>query len=223
MTHISFTRIWQDAAAKKGGEAVLEALLPQPKTAAQLAQIPDDRWLSDMSKRLFQAGFVWKVVEAKWDGFEAAFDGFKPAPLAFMSDEDIGRLVSDPRIIRNGQKIRAVRDNASFIMDLAREHGGAGAFFGGWPSTDLIGLLEVMKKRGSRLGGMTAQYYLRMMGRDCFILSADVTAALIRYQVIDRPATGKAALRATQTAFNQWMAESGRGLSQISRTLAAVI
>lgn len=223
MTKTSFEQIWQDACDKKGGEDTLEALLPSPKTARQLKKISDDRWLSEMTKRVFQAGFVWKVVEAKWDGFEDAFDGFDPGPLSFMTDEDMDRLVSDKRIIRNGQKIKAVRDNASFITDLAQEHGSAGAFFADWPADDFIGLLDVMKKRGSRLGGMTAQYYLRMMGRDAFILSGDVTTALIRYSVVDKAPTGKAALRATQAAFSQWMEESGRGLSQISRTLAATV
>ncbi len=80
-----------------------------------------------------------------------------------------------------------------------------------------------MKKRGSRLGGMTAQYYLRLIGKDAFILSNDVGTALVRYGVVDKPPTGKAALKKTQSAFNQWMEESGLGLSQISRTLAATV
>lgn len=223
MLKTSFDQIWQEACDKKGSEETLEALLPVPKSARQLKKIPDDRWLSEMTKRVFQAGFVWKVVEAKWDGFEAAFDGFQPGPLSFMTDEDMDRLVSDERIIRNGQKIKAVRDNASFVLELARDHGSAGAFFADWPADDFIGLLDVMKKRGSRLGGMTAQYYLRMMGRDAFVLSADVTTALIRYGVVDKAPTGKAALKATQAAFNHWMEDSGRGLSQISRTLAATV
>ena len=223
MTIPSFNTLWQDACAKKGGEDALKTVLPKPKTARYLKKIPDDRWLSDMTKRVCQAGFVWKVVEAKWEGFEAAFDGFEPGPLSFMTDEDMDRLVSDQRIIRNGQKIKAVRENAAFILDLAREHGSAGVFFADWPADDFIGLLEVMKQRGSRLGGMTAQYYLRLMGRDSFILSADVTTALIRYGVVEKAPTGKAALKTTQLAFNQWMEESGRGLSQISRTLAATV
>ncbi len=223
MIKTSFADIWQTAVDKKGGEQALQTLLPVPKSIADLQAIPDDRWLSDMTRRVFQAGFSWKVVEAKWSGFEAAFDGFKPAPLAFMSDDDLDRLVGDQRIIRNGQKIKAVRANAAFVLELAQEQGSAGTFYANWPSENFVGLLELMKKRGSRLGGATAQYHLRMMGRDGFILSGDVVTALTRYGIVDKPPTGKTALNKTQEAFNQWMAESGRGLSQISRTLAATV
>ena len=80
--------------------------------------------------------------------------------------------------------------------------------------------MDVLKKRGSRLGGTTAQYLLRLIGKDAFVLSRDVTAALIAASVIDKPPTSAKARRAVQDAFNGWMSESGRPLVQISRTLA---
>ena len=115
----SFADLHARAAARKGGDAALEALLTDPKPAAELAAIPDDRWLSDMTRRIFQSGFNWKVIDAKWDGFEAAFWGFDVGRCALMSDEDLDALVSDTRIVRNGAKIRSVRENAAFLQDLA--------------------------------------------------------------------------------------------------------
>ena len=32
-----------------------------------------------MTRAIFQSGFSWKVIEAKWPGFEEAFDGFDVA------------------------------------------------------------------------------------------------------------------------------------------------
>ena len=89
-----------------------------------------------------------------------------------------------------------------------------------WPTEDYVGLLEMLKKRGSRLGAATGQYSLRFLGRDSFVLSADVTARLIAEGVIDKPATSKKALNAVQAAFNSWRAQSGRSLTEISRVLA---
>ncbi len=83
----SFADIYAIAEERKGGAAALEALLPIPLPADELARIPDDRWLSMMAKCLFQAGFHWKVIEAKWPGFETAFEGFDPARLSFYGDE----------------------------------------------------------------------------------------------------------------------------------------
>ncbi len=218
-----FERIWARAAARKGGDAALEAELPAVKSPAELRAIPDDRWLAGMSKRIFQAGFVWKVIEGKWEGFEAAFEGFDPARLAALSEGDIGRLLTDSRIVRNGQKILAVRHNAAFVSELAREHGSAGAFFAGWPDADFVGLLEVLKARGSRLGGFTGQAFLRYMGRDAFVLSGDVTAALAAAGVIRGKAASKRDMAAVQEAFNAWREESGRPLAHISKTLACSV
>lgn len=197
--------------------------IARPKTADELAAIADDRYLSMATRCIFQSGFNWKVIEAKWDGFEAAFDGFDLGRWVMASDEDIAALVSDRRIVRNGQKIASVPQNARFFASLAREHGSVGRFIGDWPSTDLVGLLDVLAKRGSRLGAATGQYFLRFIGKDGFILSKDVTAALIRAGVIDRPATSQKALTAVQAAFNAWAEESGQSMTTISQTLARSI
>ena len=59
----NFQQIYDIAADRKGGFDSIEEQISKPKPAAELAAIPDDRWLSDMTKRVFQAGFNWKVVE----------------------------------------------------------------------------------------------------------------------------------------------------------------
>ncbi|WP_127114267.1 DNA-3-methyladenine glycosylase I [Shimia sediminis] len=213
----SFDELYAMAAERKGGKEALEDMIPLPDP--KVTEMPEDRWLAVMTKCIFQAGFNWKVIETKWDGFEAAFHGFDVDRCAFLHDEDMDRLMADKGIVRNGPKIRTVIENAHFLQSL-RNEGGAGAVLGGWPSTDYIGLLERMKKDGARLGGMSGQYAMRFAGRDAFILSRDVTARLIAEGVIDRPATSKTAMRAVQGAFNTWMDQSGRGLTEISRILA---
>ncbi|SHK01892.1 DNA-3-methyladenine glycosylase I [Shimia gijangensis] len=215
-----FDELYDIAAERKGGVDALEELISYPDP--NVTSLPEDRWLSTMTKCIFQAGFNWKVVENKWDGFETAFHGFDIDRCAFMHDEDMDRLMSDKAIVRNGPKIRTVLENAHFLQGL-RDQGGAGQVLGGWPSTDYVGLLETMKKNGARLGGMTGQYAMRFAGRDAFILSRDVTARLIGEGVIDKPATSKGAMTAVQAGFNTWMDQSGRGLTEISRVLAFTV
>ncbi len=216
----SFDEIFAISAGRKGGAEALEALLSGPLSADELAAIPDDRWLSMMAKCLFQAGFHWKVIEAKWPGFETAFEGFDPLRVAFYGDEEIDRLISDKAIVRNGAKIMAVVENARFLADLAAEHGSAARFFADWPADDFTGLMDVLAKRGSRLGGATGQRALRWMGKDSFILSQDVTARLIAEGVVAKPPTSKRDLAAVQAAFNAWRDQSGRSLTEISQVLA---
>ncbi|MCY0146275.1 DNA-3-methyladenine glycosylase I [Hoeflea sp. G2-23] len=216
----AFDEIFEIAASRKGGAEALNAMLTPPKPAAELAAIPDDRWLATMTRCVFQAGFNWKVVENMWPGFEAAFNGFDIGHCAMLTDEDFERLVSDTRIIRNGAKIRSVQENAVFVQTLAAQAGSAGKAIADWPSTDFIGLLELLKKRGSRLGGTSGQYCLRFIGKDSFILSQSVVARLIAEGVVDRQPTSKKALADVQSAFNVWMQQSGRSLTDISRVLA---
>ena len=219
----SFDEIFDMAAERHGGHAALDARLEPPSDAATLAAIPDDRWLSMMTRAVFQAGFSWKVIENKWPGFEEAFEGFELGRCAMMDDDWFDRLVSDTRIVRNPIKIRTVPVNAVFLSDLSKEYGGVGKALGGWPSDDFIGLLELMKKRGSHIGGTSGQYFLRFAGVDSFILSRDVVGRLIAEGVIDKQPTSKKAMRAVQDAFNEWRAQSGRSLKEVSRVLAMSI
>lgn len=218
-----FSKLYELAARRKGGEAALEALIPKPKSAAALARIPDDRWLSAMAKAVFRAGFNWKVVENKWDGTEAAFNGFDPHAVAFMSDDDLDVLVKDERIIRHWKKLKAIRSNAQFVVDLAAEHGSAAKYFARYPSTEYVDLLDDLKKRASFLGGTTGQYFLREMGKDSFVLSRDVIAALKREKVFDGTPTSKSSRAAIQAAFNQWVDDGGKTLTRVSRVLAFTV
>ena len=216
----SFDDIRAIAAERKGGAAALDALLAPDPDAPDIATLSDDRILATMARCIFQSGFNWKVVEAKWPGFEAGFAGFDPGRVALYGDAELDRLLADKGVIRNGAKLSSVIENAGFVAGLARDHGSARSFFAGWPADDQVGLMQVMAARGSRLGGNTGQYVLRFIGRDGFILSRDVVARLTAEGVIDGPATGKRAQAEIQAAFNGWAAESGRSLREISRTLS---
>ena len=218
----SFEDIWSLAVDRKGEEAVQEGL-QFPKPQAEIAAMPDDRFLSLMTRCIFQSGFNWKVVDAMWPGFEAAFEGFDIGHCMMLHDEDFGRLVSDTRIVRHGQKIRSVQENAVFLADLAREHGSAGAFFAEWPAENYVGLLDLLQKKGSRLGGNTGQYFLRFAGLESFILSQSVVNRLVAEGIIAKAPTSARDKAAVQAAFNTWKAQSGRSLTEISRVLALSI
>lgn len=217
-----FDELWNLAVARKGEAAVLENL-QYPRPVAEVAGMPDERFLALMTKCIFQSGFNWKVVEAMWPGFEAAFDGFDIGRCAMLHDEDFGRLVSDTRIVRHGPKIRAVQENAVFLSDIAREHGSAGAFFAGWPTDNYIGLLDLLQTKGSRLGGNTGQYFLRFAGIDSFIMSRSVVNRLIAEGIVAKAPTSAKDKAAVQAAFNTWRDQSGRSLTEISRVLALSI
>ncbi len=219
-----FQQCYQQALDLQGGEQALQEKLQKAKTPAQLKKIPDDRYLAEMAACIFRAGFVWRVVQAKWDGFEEVFNGFLPIWVASRSPEDIEDMASNPRIIRNLNKVKAVQDNALLVLDLQRSHGGVGAFLAQWPNEDITGLWQYLKKHGSRLGGNSGQYFLRFMGKDTFILSRDVCHVLKMHGVVDKDnPSSQRDLRKIQDCFNEMSAESGWQLCQLSRMLALSI
>jgi 3-methyladenine DNA glycosylase Tag len=221
---ISFATIRARAEARKGGTAGLAALLPPVPDRRALARLPDDRVLAEMAKRVFSAGFVWRVIEAKWPGFEDAFLGFRPEALLFQPDEFWDGLTRDTRIVRNGAKIASVRRNAAFVREIAEEHGGFGAFLAGWPSSDEAGLLGLLAKRGNRLGGNTGQMLLRFLGWDGFVTSKDVVACLRDSGLdIGEEAKSKGDLAKVQGCFNAWAKETGLPYVHLSRICALSI
>lgn len=216
-----FTAIRRRAADRKGGNAVLDSLLPPVAPQAALAAVPDDRILAEMTKRIFCSGFVWSVIDRKWPGFEEAFLQFQPSALLFQPDEFWHDLAQDGRIVKHPQKIKSVRDNAAFVTAIAKEHGSFGRFLADWPADDQVGLLELMAKRGSRLGGKTGQYFLRFIGFDGFVTSADMVAALRDAGLaIAADPTSKADMKAVQGQINAWAAETGLPRVHLSRILA---
>ena len=219
-----FSVIQKRAAARKGGAAALAALLPPAGDATALRKLADDRALAEMARRVFSAGFVWRVIEAKWPGFEAAFLGFDPVRLSFEPDEFWERLTGDARIVRHAAKIMSVRANARFVLDVAAEHGSFGKFVADWPATELVGLFEVLGKREARLGGLTGQYLLRFLGKDGFILNKDVIACLRDAGLdISEGASSKRELRLVQEWFNAWAKETGLSFVHLSRICAMSI
>jgi 3-methyladenine DNA glycosylase Tag len=220
----SFATIRARAESHKGGREALARLLPPAPDRVALATLPDDRILAEMAKRVFCAGFVWSVIEAKWPGFEAAFLGFDVDALVFRPDEYWEALASDTRIVRNGAKIMAVRHNAAFVQQVSREHGGFGRFLAEWPASNQIGLLDLLARRGSRLGGATGQMLLRFIGWDGFVLSRDVVACLRDAGVELAPEPkSKGDLARAQAQFNAWAEETGLPCTHLSRICALSI
>ena len=215
-----FADVLTAAQRRAGGSDAVEARLPAHKSADELRIIADDRYLSLMSLRVFQAGFKHSVVSDKWPAFEEVFLGFEPGAVRGMSDEVLESLMGETRIVRHGGKIKATRDNAAAMCLLAEEKGGFGPYIADWPGEDLVGLWADIGKRFSQMGGNSAPAFLRMAGKDSFVLTDDVVRALETYADFTGNPKGKRDQAKIQEIFNAWAAESGRPLGHISVILA---
>jgi 3-methyladenine DNA glycosylase Tag len=210
-----------EAARARHGAAAFEARMPHPHSAAELEAVGDDRYLSQMSLRIFRAGLKHSLVDAKWPAFEDVFFGFEPRRVRAMPDEALEALLGDRRLIRHWGKLKAVRDNAAAMIAVAGEHGSFAAWLARWPTTDIVGLWEALAKRFSQMGGNSGPTFLRMVGKDTFILTGSVAAALQGWGVVSAAPKNRRDREAVQACFTAWAAETGRALCQLSLILAA--
>ncbi len=218
-----FTPIFERAIERKGGKKALQSLMPDELKQQQLIAVPDRDYLAAMTKKIFQSGFIWRVVENKWDGFEQVFWGFQPYKLELASDEQIERMAQDKRIIRNFTKVKSVRENAYFVKEISDQHNGFGKFIAEWPPDEITQLWLYLKKHGCRLGGNTGPYFLRAMGKDTFLLTRDIVAYLIGQGLVERHPNSQRDLKLVQATFNDWQQQSSRTMAQISKIIACSI
>ena len=120
-------------------------------------------YLEVMTKAVFQSGMSWKVVESKWEGFREVFAGFDPVTVATFSPDDVDRMATDTRIIRNRRKIEGTIHNAATLLAIEKEFGGFDKYL---ESVDgFIPLVKDMRKRFKFVGGFGAYYFLYVVGR----------------------------------------------------------
>jgi 3-methyladenine DNA glycosylase Tag len=219
---VPFTKI-QKAAEQRLGKAELKRRLPKVKSAAALKRVADDRYLSLMSLRVFRAGLRHDMVDAKWPAFEKAFRGFEPRKVRAMSDEQVEALMGDRRLIRHLGKLKSVHANAAAMIELAAERGSFGAYLADWPAERIVQLWEDLAKRFHQLGGNSGAYFLRISGKDTFILTYSVAKALQHWRAFPGEPKGKKDRARVGEIFSAWAEETGMPLAHLSMTLAASV
>ena len=216
-----FRDIYNRAAERKGGEHILDELMGRPKTTQELAAVSGDQWLEEFTRKIFQSGFYWSVIDKKWPGFREVFWDFNVGKLIMMPPEQLEKCAEDERIVRNYKKVMTIPVNASMIHFSTHENGtDFRHFIADWPSEDIIGLWQWLKKHGARLGGNTGPYALRAMGKDTFLLSRDVEAYLRVHEIVEGGIQTKKSLTQAQAFFNELQQESGLSLQEISRAIS---
>lgn len=88
----------------------------------------DDEWgralhgdralFEKMTLEGFQAGLSWITILRKREAFREVFLGFDARAIAAFGDDDVERLMSDARIVRNRAKIDAAISNARQLLSM---------------------------------------------------------------------------------------------------------
>ncbi len=107
------------------------------------------------------------------------------------------------------------------MVALAEEKGSCGAYLAAWPGDNIVGLWDDLAKRFAHLGGGSGPQFLRMAGKDTFVLSEWVVKALNEWAIFPGTPKSKGDRAKVQALFNAWATETGKPLAYLSMTLAA--
>lgn len=145
---------------------------------------------------------------------------FVPERVASLYDEDLEAMLGDKCLIRHMGKLQATRHNAQAMRDIASDHGSFAAYVADWSLSQITGLWADLARRMKHLGGNSAPVFLRMMGKDTFILTDFVVRGLNHWEAFDGTPKTKAAQAQLQDVFNAWHVEMGKPFSHLSMILA---
>jgi|TARA_B110000046_G_scaffold161351_1_gene175025 3-methyladenine DNA glycosylase Tag len=219
----TFETIYEMAVDMKTGVETLESLLPIPRTEKELKKLTNDFCLSNMTRRIFQAGLNRKIIDNKWPAFEEVFHRFDINAVRMMSDDELQVLMGEKRIVRHWGKIQSVRYNAQTIYEINEEEGEFINYLAEWPSSDIVEFWDILKKRFKQLGGASGPYFLRRIKKDTFFLTQDVIRAMAHWGAIDEEPKNKKQKKHVQDCMNMWQEESHRPYCQLSMILACSI
>jgi DNA-3-methyladenine glycosylase I len=152
----------------------------------------------------FQAGLSWAIILRKRDGFLKAFDGFDPDKMARYDAKRVAKILRDPGIVRNKQKVKSAVQNAraflklkdageSFDQFLWQFVGGA-TKINAWKTLkrlpaetkESIAMSKALVERGFRFAGPTIVYaFMQAVG-----MVNDHLVTCHRYNDLITPAPG---------------------------------
>ena len=75
-----------------------------------------------------QAGLSWSTILNKREGYRKNFAAFDPMKVASFTQKRIEKILLDPSIIRNRQKVMAAVNNARHFIEVQKEFGTFDAY-----------------------------------------------------------------------------------------------
>ena len=123
-----------------------------------------------------QAGLSWSTILNKREGYRKNFADFDPAKVARFTAKRIEKILSDPSVVRNRQKVTSAVNNAKAFLEVQKEFGSFSdyiwQFVGGKPiqnafkhdsdlpatSPESDALSKDLKARGFKFVGSTIIY-----------------------------------------------------------------
>jgi DNA-3-methyladenine glycosylase I len=122
----------------------------------------DDEYFEELTKSVFRGGLSWEVVEEKWPGFRRAFSNFDVKDVSDYTPDDVDRLMSDPEIVRNLQKIEGTIENAAEMLLVQIDFGSFREYLESFESREEV--VEDIARRFRQIGPKAAAEFVERVG-----------------------------------------------------------
>lgn len=111
-----------------------------------------------------QAGLNWELVLKRRPGMREAYSGFHVDAVAAYGEDDVARLLADPRIIRNRLKVRAAIHNAQVVQRLRVEYGSFASWLDENHPRPLEDWIKLFRRTFAFTGGEIVNEFLTSLG-----------------------------------------------------------
>ena len=119
-----------------------------------------------LSKAVFNAGFSYQVVNAKWEGTKEIFEEFDPKILSIWTVDEISSALESPKIIRNAKKVKAIISNAKIFLELVEQYHSFEDFLKSFRTKPYEEKQKILAKYFKWLGPTGAHFFLWSIGED---------------------------------------------------------
>lgn len=134
--------------------------MPKGDVPPQITPKTNNDYFEVVTQAVFQSGFRWSVVRAKWPGFKKAFKNFSINQVAKFDESDIDRLVEDKQIVRNGLKIKATIANAKICQEIIKESGSIKKYLQSLQKLDYKDRSKQVSDKFKFMGPLGAYFFL---------------------------------------------------------------
>ena len=172
----------------------------------------------------FFSGFKTVIVESRLRYVHKHFGD--PKKAAVYSEKEIKRILRDKNIIRNNGKIRASRDNAKKMLELAKEHGTVKKWILGFKAFDdderLANLIRELRKKFDYLGPRTVYHPLTDWGFPVVKPDRMVTRVLYRLGFIPSEDDSARNIEAIQTTCRRFARLTGYSIRYVDSVFVTI-
>lgn len=130
------------------------------------------------------SGYKVSILRNRWSDIKKAFSNYDISKVSQYTDEDLKKMMSNPKLIRNKRKLKACIENAKIIKEISTKYG----FFGEYlerNKNNLKKLKEDLIKKFHYLGNVLVLEYLKEVGIDAIKPDVHVVRVMHRLGLID--------------------------------------